>query len=76
MVGERDRAVWEGEELKAANLRVGAGRDGECWVCMLSEVDLFCWVLSRTVAGLPSDESRSGGKGCLVCSERTNLPDV
>lgn len=25
MVGERDRAVWEGEELKGANLRVGAG---------------------------------------------------
>ncbi len=41
MVGERDRAVWEGEELKAANLRVGAGRDGECWVCMLSEVEPF-----------------------------------
>lgn len=33
VVGERDRAVWEGEELKAANLRVCAGwRDVAKWV--------------------------------------------
>lgn len=31
MVGERDRAVWEGEELKAANLRVCAGWQAGSW---------------------------------------------
>lgn len=34
VMADRDRAVWEGEELRAANLQVGAGcwRGGSGWV--------------------------------------------